>query len=132
MKKENWIGIIGGMGFFLIILFILNFNSDFDQKLINDVESGVPTDELIARIEDETEKERLEAERRLESHLWDMKYWGQSSLPPEEELKYEIEIYNGQMRSISECDRIRKQFVKGEISKEEFLAKIKDLEIYEI
>ncbi|MDD3455185.1 MAG: hypothetical protein PHR99_06890 [Methanobacteriales archaeon] len=47
MKKENFIGIIGGVGFFLIILFILNFNSDFDQKLIEGVESGVSADELI-------------------------------------------------------------------------------------
>ncbi len=47
LKKENFIGIIGGVGFFLIILFILNFNSDFDQKLIEDVESGVSADELI-------------------------------------------------------------------------------------
>lgn len=120
------------MGFFLIILLILNFNSDFDQKLINDFESGVPVNELIARIENETEKERLEAKKCLESHLWDMKYWRQSNLPPEEELKYEIEIYNGQMRSISECDKLRKQFVKREISKEDFLSKIKDLEISKI
>jgi hypothetical protein len=129
LKKENFIGIIGGVGFFLIILFILNFNSDFDQKLIEGVESGVSADELITRIEKETERERLEAEKRLESHLWDMKYWRQSNLPPEEELKYDIEIYNAQMRFISEYDKVRKQFVKGEISKEEFLAKIKYLEI---
>lgn len=58
-----------------------------------------------------------------------MKYWRQSNLPPEEELKYDIEIYNAQMRFISEYDKVRKQFVKGEISKEEFLAKIKYLEI---
>ncbi len=49
-----------------------------------------------------------------------MKYWRQSNLPPEEELKYDIEIYNAQMRFISEYDKVRKQFVKGGYLKRNF------------
>ncbi len=121
-------GIIGGISLFLIILFIINYvNSDFDQKLINEVEMNTSSQDLIPLIKKETSIEESHAKKHLESHIMDMKYWSKTDIDPQDDLEYYTQIYEQQKEAISEYEKIRIQYVKKEISKEQFLLKIKEL-----
>jgi len=129
--KGKWVGAIGGLVVFLIILsVIIYFNSDFDQQLIQDVESGIPAGKLIPKIDNETAKLKVDAKRRLESHVMDMKFWGNGDLASENDYKYYTFVYENEMDMISEYDKVRKRFVKKEISKEKFLQGIKSPKEY--
>lgn len=102
---------------------------DFDQKLINEVDSGVPANELIPQIEEEAAKEKLKSKKHLESHVMDMKRWDKFNISPEDDLKYEITFYKEQITIISQYEETRKKFVKKEISKQEFLKQIRDYKV---
>lgn len=128
MNKGKILGIIGGISLFLIILFIINYGtSDFDQKLINEVEMNTSSQDLIPLIKKETFIEKTNAKRHLESHVMDMKYWSKTNIDPQDDLEYYTQIYEQQIAAISEYEKIRIQYVKKEINKEQFLLKIKEL-----
>jgi hypothetical protein len=129
MNKSIWIGAIGGLCIFLVILWALFFyNSDFDQELIDSSEAGVPCDKLIIRIEQESDNQELMAKKHLEGHITDIKYW-YSTNNPENDLHDEIDFYEQQEKAINNCTELRKKYVRKEITKEEFLAQIKDYKI---
>jgi hypothetical protein len=114
-------GIVGGLIIFVILFSVISFSSsDFDQNLVNEVGS-VPADELILEIDNETIKEESVAKKRLDSHVMDSNDWGKGDLLTENDYEYYIEIYHKEMGFISEYDTVRKDFVKGNISKEQFL-----------
>jgi len=129
MNKSTWIGIVGGLSIFVIILWaIIFYNSDFDQELIQSSEAGVPCEKLINQIDKESLNQKSIAENHLEGHFEDIKYWNDTN-DPEEELKDELFFYQQQIKAINNCTELRKKYVRKEISKEEFLAQIQQYKI---
>jgi len=129
MSKSRWIGAVGGLCIFIIILWAIFFyNSDFDQELIDSSEAGVPCDKLISKIEQESKNQELEAKSHLEGHFADIRYWNASN-DPEKDLTTDIDFYEQQIKAIKNCEELRKKYIRKEISKEEFLAQIKDYKI---
>ncbi len=104
-------------------------SADFDQELMDEMDSGVPISELINQINSESENQKLKAKKELESHVMDPKYWQQHDISPEEDLSYEIQYYKLQISEIDKYKAIRIKYVKKEISKEEF---IKETKIYKV
>ncbi len=126
--KVKWPGIFFGILVFFTILVAINFlNSDFDAHLIQSVEKGVPAEDLIPEIDKETENLRLDAQKRLDSNVMNMKMWGNGNLVSEDDLTYYTQTYETEMKVISDYDKIRKKFAKREISKEEFLQEINNI-----
>lgn len=122
MNKGLILGIIGGVVVFLISLtLILYINSDFDQKLINEVGSGVPTSVMYNQIDNATQNQQLIAKGDLNSHVMDPNDWENKTLATNDDYDYYIQIYNVEMQYISSYNHIRKEYVNGKISKEEFL-----------
>ena len=122
MNKGLILGIIGGVVVFLISLtLILYINSDFDQKLINEVGSGVPTSVMYNQIDNATQNQQLIAKGDLNSHVMDPNDWENKTLATNDDYDYYIQIYNVEMGYISSYNHIRKEYVSGKISKEEFL-----------
>jgi hypothetical protein len=114
-------GTVGGLIIFLVLLFVVFFSSsDFDQSLVDKVGS-LPTDQLMLEIDNETLKEESIAKKRLDSHVMDSNDWGKGDLVTENDYEYYIEIYHKEMGFISEYDSVRKDYVDGKISKEQFL-----------
>lgn len=134
MIKEKWPGIIGGFLVFLIILYVIIYlNSDFDQQLIQEVDRGVPAEKLFPQIEKETANLRLRAKNRFESYVMDRKDWGSGNLASESDYNSYKLSYEKALEYISEYDKVRKQFVKREISKEQFLLEIEPLkDVYKL
>ncbi len=129
MNKSTWVGVIGGLCIFIIILWAIFFyNSDFDQELIQSSESGVPCEKLINQIDKESLNQKLTAENHLQSHFADIKYWNNPN-DPEKELTPEIDYYQQQIKAINNCTELRKKYVRKEISKKEFLAQIQQYKI---
>ncbi|WJI08653.1 hypothetical protein FGU46_00375 [Methanobacterium sp. CWC-01] len=129
MNKSIWIGAVGGLCIFIIILWAIFFyNSDFDQELIQSSESGVACEKLIKQIDKESDNQKSLAENHLEGHFTDIKYWNNPN-DPEKELTLEIDFYQQQIKAINNCTELRKKYVRKEISKEEFLAQIKQYKI---
>ncbi len=125
------VGIIGGLIVFLLIsLFIIYYHSDFDTQLIEQVNKGVPTNELIIQIDEETRKMQINAKRRLESIIMDKKYWGNGSLDEQNKYQLSVTSYESEMMIISKYNNIRKKFAKREITKREFLDEIKIIKDY--
>lgn len=115
------LGIAGGVTVFVLVLIVILYtNSDFDQQLINEVDSGVPADKLIPQIDQETEKLKLDAQRRLESHVINTN----SNMKSNDYESYE-QTYQNEMKMISEYDDARKKFAERQITKEQFLQEIK-------
>lgn len=119
-------GVFGGLIFFLVILFLMLYpNSDFDNKLVTMVDSGVSADKLIPMIEKKSINENLKAKKHLEGHIMDKKHWYGYNISPESDLNYEITLYKEQIEAISKLKELRKKYAKREISKEEFQEKIR-------
>ena len=130
MEKGKLVGIIGGICFFLIILLVVFYlNSDFDQQLIDSVNAGTPADKLIPQIENETAKEKLNARKHLDSSMNDMKYWKKSDINPEDDSKLDMNFYEVQMEAITNCSELSKQFVRKQISKEQFLSQLQEYKL---
>ena len=120
MKKGILFGIIGGIIIFAVLLAIVWYkNSDFDQQLIEDVNGGMTAEELTPMIVNETLKEDLIAKKRLDSHVMDSKDWENGNLASN--YNYNTEIYHKEMGFIIDYDKVRKEFVNKQISKEQFL-----------
>jgi len=112
------LGISGGLIVFIIsLVLIIYVNSDFDQQLINQVDSGVPASKLIPQIDQDTEKMKLNAQRRLESQTVSKNINKSDSAPF-------VQSYNDEMRMIGQYDDARKKFANREINKEQFLSEI--------
>jgi hypothetical protein len=114
------LGISGGLIVFIIALILIIYNSsDFDQQLINQVDSGIPADKLIPQIDQDTDKMKLNAQRRLESQTVDKNINKNDSAPF-------VQGYNDEMRMIAQYDDARKKFANGDINKEQFLSEIQE------
>jgi hypothetical protein len=119
-------GIIGGLAVFLIILSMITYlNSDFDGELIQSSDNGIPAEKLIPKIDTETDKLKLNANRRFLSYVMDSKVWGNGSLVSKNDYEYYTEMYEKEMKVILEYENARKKFAKREITKEQFLQEIK-------
>ena len=119
INKGLILGIVGGIAVFSIaLIFIMYSNSDFDQQLINQVNSGVPADKLIPQIDQETQKMQQRAKSRLSDVI-------NKNLDKNDSITY-IKNYEDEMKIISQYDDARKKFARREINKEQFL---KDIEI---
>lgn len=128
LNIKRFSGLITGFIIFSILLIVIwNSTSSFDEELIQKVDRGVPPEDLTLEIEEERENERYEAKKRLESQVMDVEMWGHGDLASEYDLKYYSDIYNGETQIIDEHAMVRREFVRGEISKEEFLEEGDDL-----
>lgn len=126
MDRGTSIGLAGGISLFLIIiLFLMWQNSDFDQSLINSVESGVAPEKLIPAINSEREKQEVRVKKNLQSHVLDPDYWSQPNVASEKDFNYYKNRYEEQMQSIVEYQDLRIKFVYGNVSKQEFLEQAK-------
>lgn len=112
------LGISGGLIVFIIALVLIIYNnSDFDQQLIYQVDSGVPADKLYPQIDQDTEKMKLNAQRRLESQTVYKNINKSDSAPS-------VQVYNDEMRMIAQYDDASKKFANRDINKEQFLSEI--------
>jgi hypothetical protein len=125
LDKGKILAISGGILVFVIILtFIFYIYSDFDQQLIGQVEKGVPAEKLIPQIDNETDKLKKNANRHYQSAVIN-KNLGKGDLANESDYEYYIKRYETELKVISEYDADRKEFAQREITKEQFLQKIK-------
>ncbi len=126
MDRGALLGIVSSVAVFIIISSIIIYNhSSFDQKLIDQVEGGVPAEKLIPQIDEETENLKTVAETRLESVVMDRKFWGNGDLASPKEYQAYTLGYEFELRIISDYDTARKKFVRREITESEFLNMIK-------
>lgn len=125
INTGKYLAITGGLGVFIIFCFFLIYpNSDFDHELINQVNSGTPTDKLTLQIEQESEKEKSLVLKHLEAHINDMNYWSKIDNSSKEDFEYYIDTYKMQIEAINNCEKLRKQFINHEISEDYFLDEI--------
>jgi hypothetical protein len=121
-------GIIVGLVLFLIIFsFIIYYHSDFDAQLVEQVDQGVPTSELIIQINAETKKMENNAKKRVENYYMDRNRWGNGSLASEKDYQSYVSNYECEMKYVSDYATLRKKFARREITKREFLDNIKPI-----
>jgi hypothetical protein len=121
LNKGAILGVFSGLIVFIVALvFILLVNSDFDQQLINQVNSGIPSEELIPQIDKETQKMNKNAEKRLASKTV------QKNLVSQMDAQSYVQDYKDEMKIISQYENARKKFAKREITKEQFLNDIRN------
>ena len=129
MNKGLILGIVGGVLVFIISFnLIMYINSDFDQKLISEVGSGVPTNVMFSQIDNNTQNQQLIAKGDLDSHVMDPSDWGNKTLATNDNYEYYIQIYNVEMGDIINYNRVRKEYVTGKITKQEFLEECKEIQ----
>ena len=129
MNKGLILGIIGGVTVFIISLtLIMYINSDLDQKLIEEMGSGVPVNVMYNQIDNETQTQQSIAKGDLDSHVMDSNDWENKTLATNDSYQYYIQIYDVEMGYITNYNRIRKEYVTGKISKEEFLEESKEIQ----
>lgn len=128
MDRGALLGIIGGAVVFIIILsFIIYTNSDFDRRLIEQVDNQIPAEKLIPQIDNETVNLKTIAKKHLISVVYDRKYWGNGELAIPKDYQGFIVGYDSEMKIISDIDYARKRFARREITEKEFLSLIKGL-----
>lgn len=121
-------GIIVGLVLFLIIFSYFIYNhSDFDTQLVEQVDQGVPTSELIVQIHAETKKMENNAKKRVENYYMDRSRWGNGSLASEKDYQSYVSNYECELKYVSDYDALRKQFARREITRREFLDKVKPI-----
>lgn len=132
MDKGVLLGIIGGLAVFIVLVsFIIISNySDFDVQLIEQVDDGVPANELMLQIDKETENLKYKVRKRFESNVLDKKYWGNGNLASTNDYQYYSQNYQNEIKMINEYDNVRKKFAKKEISKDEFIYQIENFREY--
>jgi hypothetical protein len=129
VNKGLILGIIGGVAVFMISLtLIIYINSDFYQKLINEVGSGVPTNVMYNQIDKDTQNQQIIAKGDLDSHVMNPNDWENKTLATNDDYDYYIRIYDIEMGYLTNYNHIRKEYVTGKISKEEFLEKSKQIQ----
>jgi lipopolysaccharide export LptBFGC system permease protein LptF len=123
------LGIIGGVAVFIISLtLIMYINSDLDKKLIEEMGSGVPTNVVYNQIDNDTQNQKSIAKGDLDSHVMNPTDWEKKGLVTDDNYEYYIQIYNSEIGFISKYNQIRKEYVTGKISKEEFLEESKTIQ----
>ena len=100
-------------------------NSDFDQQLINQVDSGVPADKLIPQIDEEAEHLQMNAQKNYESNLINNNLGGNAS-----NYDYYTQIHQNELKIISEYENDQKEFAERQITKEQFLHDIQSPKQY--
>jgi hypothetical protein len=131
LDRGALLGIIGGAAVFIVLLLIIVIvNSDFDEQLVEKVNNDEPPEELISLIEIETQNLQNKVKRRYEANVNDRKFWGNGDLALSSDFEYFTENYENDLKMISGLDNERRKFVKGEISKKEFLENIKQYKVY--
>ena len=122
LNKGKFLGIVGGLGvFILFLLFLIYPNLDFDQQLINDVDGGVPASQLIPKIEAESQEEQLIAKKDFESHINNPYYWSKPGLASTDDFNYDKRNYEISMNAIKKLEELRKEYALKKIGKEEFV-----------
>jgi hypothetical protein len=122
------LAIAGSILVFVIILAVVFYShSDFDQQLIEQVDSGVPAGKLIPQINQETKKLTINAQKRYQSNVVNKMNENDEhgNLESKNDYKYYQDLYENEMKMISDYDAARKKFVRREITKEQFLQEIK-------
>ena len=128
MNKGLALGIIVGVVVFILALtVIINMNSDLDQVLIEEVNSGVPTNVMYNQIDKNTQTQKSIAKGDLDAHFMDPTDWEKNGIVTDNDYEYYIQIYNSEVGFISKYNQIRKEYVEGKISKEEFLDESKQI-----
>jgi hypothetical protein len=124
VDKGALLAIIGSVSVFLIVLvFMFYSHSDFDQQLIDQVDKGVPAEKLLPQIDKETEKLIENAQRRYSKVV--NKNFENGNIASKNDYESYTEVYEKEMRMISEYDVACKKFARREISKEQFLQEIR-------
>jgi len=124
LNKGVIIGIISGIAALIIFLILLHAGSDFDQRLIDQVDSGEPANRLIPQIEKETQKMQMKSRKRLLSYVLNKDY-----LSKNDSQTY-AQFYKDDMKMISKYGSTRKKFAAREITKEQFINDIKEPKAY--
>jgi hypothetical protein len=126
LNKGLILGVAGGLTVFIIVLIIIMYvNSDFDQHLINQVDSGVPADKLIPQIDAEAEHLQMNAQKNYESNLINNNLGGNAS-----NYDYYTQIHQNELKIISEYENDQKEFAERQITKEQFLHDIQSPKQY--
>jgi len=103
-------------------------NSDLDQQLIQEVGRGVPTNVMYNQIDNNTLNQQSIAKGDLDSHVMNPNDWENKTFATNDNYDYYIKIYDVEMGYITDYNHIRKEYVTGKISKEEFLEKSKQIQ----
>ncbi len=121
LNKGMILGITGAITVFIFIIIIIFYvNSDFDQQLIYQVDSGVPADELIPEIDNEAYEIQMNALKNYESNVVNNNLGENSS-----NYDYYTQMYQNEKKTISEYENIQKEFANRQINKEQFEQDIK-------
>ena len=125
MDKGIIIGPLSGLAIFIIMIMVIFYShSDFNQNLINSVDSGTPSDQLLPEIYQEHYKECMNAKSYLYSHTMDMNMWGNGDLASDSFYNYYTKNYEQEVDYYNKLEDIRIKYVERQISKEEFLNEI--------
>ncbi len=120
-NKGKILGVAGAITVFIFILIIIFYiNSDFDQQLIYQVDSGVPADKLIPQIDKETQELQMNALKSYESNVINNNLGGNAS-----NYDYYTQVYQNELKTISEYENIQKEFANRKINKQQFEQDIK-------
>jgi hypothetical protein len=116
-NKGVFLGICCGLTVFILALILIMYNnSDFDQQLIQQVDSGVPADKLLPQIDQETKKMNSKADNYQANII-------NKNLKQQDVVSYQKD-YEAEKKIISQYNDARVKFAKREINKDEFLKEI--------
>ena len=119
LNKGVILGVASAITVFIILIIIFYFNSDFDQQLIYQVDSGVPADKLIPQIDSEADELQMNALKSYESNVVNNNLGGNAS-----NYDYYTQVYQNELKEISEYENYQKEFANREINKGQFLTDI--------
>ena len=108
--------------FIAISSFILLNHADFDEQLMEQVENGVPAQDLIKEIDEEAYYMQIAAKKRLDSKILDRKYWGNGELDSPLDYSFYVDSYESELKLIKEYKEYRVKYANREITREEFLS----------
>jgi len=119
--------VIVGALFVAIILFTISYmNSNFDYSLVQSVKEGKSSSSLIPLIDQEQSREMENAQKHLNSKIYDMSNWNKTGVDPADDEKMDVDFYNQEVQSIYDYANLRKSYVNGTISESQFLEKAQD------
>lgn len=123
LDRSLLLGIICGLVVFIAISsYILLTHADFDEQLIEQVENGVPSQDLINEIDEEAYNMQVAAKKRLDSKILDRKYWGNGELDSPLDYSFYVDSYESELKLIKEYKEYRVKYANREITREEFLS----------
>jgi len=123
LDRSLLLGIICGLVVFIATSsYILLNHADFDEQLIEQVENGVPSQDLINEIDEEAYNMQVAAKKRLDSKILDRKYWGNGELDSPLDYSFYVDSYESELKLIKEYKEYRVKYANREITREEFLS----------